>query len=76
VTPIAGTLIARGYSRSDELQADSHGVELLRRAGYPEGAMVDALAWIAQESGAKGGGGFLATHPAIDDRIAKLKRRD
>jgi predicted Zn-dependent protease len=34
VTPIAGTLIARGYSRREEYAADTHGVELLERAGY------------------------------------------
>ena len=34
VTPIAGTLIANSYSRSEELEADRHAVEILRRAGY------------------------------------------
>ncbi len=74
ITPIAGTLIARGYSRSDELAADKHGAELLRRAGQSKDDLVDALTWIAQQPGARGGGGFLATHPAIEDRIAELKR--
>jgi putative metalloprotease len=38
VTPIAGALIANSYSRSEELEADSHGVEILRRAGYSKGS--------------------------------------
>jgi predicted Zn-dependent protease len=73
VTPIAGSLIARGYSRSEELAADKHGVEILRRAGYPKQVMIDALDWVARQS-KSGGGGFLSTHPATDERIEALKR--
>jgi predicted Zn-dependent protease len=73
VTPIAGELIARGYSRSEEYDADRHGVETLKRAGYPKDVMIDALQWVARSSSG-GGGGFLSTHPATDDRIEALKR--
>ena len=73
VTPIAGTLITKGYSRSEEYEADQHGVEILRRAGYPKEVMTDALAWVMQISG-RGGGGFLSTHPALEERIETLKR--
>jgi predicted Zn-dependent protease len=71
--PIAGTLIARGYGRKEEYEADRHGVDILRRAGYSKETMIDALSWIRRVSGA-GGGGFLSTHPALDDRIAELQR--
>lgn len=73
VTPIAGTLIARGYTRSEEYAADRHGVEILRRAGYSKDVMVDALTWIMRVSG-NGGGGILSTHPATGDRIEALRR--
>ena len=73
LTPIAGTLIARGYGRTEEYAADRHGVEILRRAGYPAEIMVDTLAWLRGISG-DGGGGFLSTHPAIDERIAALRK--
>lgn len=73
LAPIAGTLIARGYGRTEEYEADRHGVDILRRAGYSKETMIEALNWVRQESGA-GGGGFLSTHPALDDRIAELKR--
>ncbi|HSE91003.1 MAG TPA: M48 family metallopeptidase [Candidatus Binatia bacterium] len=72
-TPIAGTLIARGYGRTEEYAADRHGVEILTRAGYPAGIMVDTLNWLRAVSG-DGGGGFLSTHPAIDERIAALRK--
>lgn len=74
ITPIAGSLIANSYSRSEELAADQHGVELLRRAGYSKQVMIDALSWIAHTSGGEGGGGFLSTHPATEERIQALRR--
>ena len=40
VAPIAGTLIASNYSRPQELEADRHGVTILRRAGYSKEVMI------------------------------------
>ena len=74
VTPIAGALIARSYSRSEELEADRHGVEILRRAGYSKEVMIDTLTWLMRTSGDGGGGGFLSTHPATEDRIDALRK--
>jgi predicted Zn-dependent protease len=73
ITPIAGALISRKYGRSEEYQADRHGVEILTRAGYPKGVMADTLTWLLQTEGASGGG-FFATHPATNDRIQALKK--
>ena len=73
IAPIAGTILARGYSRSEEFEADRHGVEILRRAGYSKEVMIDALSWIMRTSG-DGGGGFLSTHPALEDRIVALRK--
>jgi predicted Zn-dependent protease len=65
--------VARSYGRSEEYAADKHGVEILRRVGYDKTTMLDALSWIRRASG-DGGGGFLSTHPALDDRIAAIQR--
>ena len=73
ITPIAGTLIASSYSRPQELEADRHGVTILRRAGYSKDVMVRTLTWIMQVQG-NNGGGFLSTHPATDERIRALRR--
>jgi putative metalloprotease len=73
VAPLAGTLIARSYGRSEEYAADRHAIEILRRAGYPTEVMIDTLSWIRRAGGDRGGG-FLSTHPALDDRIAELRR--
>jgi predicted Zn-dependent protease len=72
VTPIAGNLIARGYSRREEYAADRHGVAILERAGYRKQVLIDALQWVSR--GASGGGGFLSTHPDTDDRIEELRK--
>jgi putative metalloprotease len=73
LAPIAGTLISRGYGRTEEYSADRHGVDILTRAGYPAEIMVDTLRWLRGVSG-NAGGGFLSTHPAIDERIAALRK--
>jgi predicted Zn-dependent protease len=73
ITPIAGTLVARAHSRSEELSADRHAVEILERAGYSKNVMIDALVWVMKSS-QNDGGGFLSTHPATSDRIDALRR--
>jgi predicted Zn-dependent protease len=72
LTPAAGALITRAYSRKEEYEADAHGAQILERAGYPRTVMEDTLTWLLQTEGASGGG-FFATHPATDDRIAALR---
>jgi predicted Zn-dependent protease len=72
LTPIAGSLIARAYSRNEEYAADSHGVGILKRAGYPAATMMNTLTWLTQIEGTDSGG-FFATHPATADRIEALR---
>jgi putative metalloprotease len=72
VTPIAGELVARGYSRKEEYAADQHGAQILERAGYSRQIMVDTLTWLLQTTGGSKGG-FLATHPGTSERIEALK---
>jgi predicted Zn-dependent protease len=74
VTPLAGNLIARGYSRTEEYAADRHGVTILNRAGYRKEVLINALTWVSRISKGGGGGGFLATHPDTEDRIDELKK--
>jgi Zn-dependent protease with chaperone function len=74
LTPIAGELIARKYSRNEEYAADRHGAEILQRAGLSPTVMIDTLSWLMQIEGTGGSGGFFATHPGTQDRIEALKR--
>ena len=73
VAPIAGQLAARSYGRIEEFNADKHGVDILRRAGYSKEVMVDSLSWIRRVAGDHGGG-FLSSHPGLEDRIAMVQR--
>lgn len=73
VAPIAGALITRSYSRSEEYAADRHGVDLLKRIGRPKEVMINTLTWLMTSSGSDGGG-FLSTHPATEDRIDVLRK--
>jgi predicted Zn-dependent protease len=74
IAPLAGTLIARGHSRTEEYAADRHAVVLLRRAGYPPEIMIETLGWIQRSSSDQQPGGFLSTHPALNERISALKK--
>lgn len=74
LTPIAGALVTSAYSRSEETEADAHGVEILNRAGYPgKTLMANTLTWLDQTEGGSDGG-FFASHPATGDRIDAVKR--
>jgi len=74
VAPIAGALIQSKYSRSEEYEADRHGVELLKRVGRNKDVMISTLAWLMNTEGGGGGGGFFSTHPETGDRIEVLRR--
>jgi predicted Zn-dependent protease len=73
LTPIAGALITSGYSRQEEYDADRHGVDLLRGAGYSKEVMINTLTWLLQTEGGSGGG-FLASHPGTQERIDALRK--
>jgi Zn-dependent protease with chaperone function len=74
LTPIAGELVARGYSRKEEYQADAHGVEILKRAGQSPDIMERTLTWLMQSSGGGSKGGFFSTHPGTGERIEALRK--
>lgn len=73
VAPLITDLgIMKPFSRGEEYQADSHGVEILRRAGYNgKQVMENTLTWLVRTSGSSGG--FFATHPGTEDRIQRIR---
>jgi len=64
-------LFVKGYSRDTEFEADRLGVEIAAKAGYDPTAMTRFLQTLAKQQDT-GKGGFFATHPAANDRLAKL----
>ena len=74
VVPVAGAMIQRKYSRTEEYEADRHGVELLKRVGRNKDVMIATLTWLMNTEGDGGGGGFFSTHPETGDRIEVLRK--
>ncbi len=74
---ILETLLEKGYSRSQEYDADEYAAKLLARAGYnPVGLskMLEQIE-IAEKSGSFTGG-FLSTHPSAEDRLDEVTDLD
>ncbi|MEN6336581.1 MAG: M48 family metallopeptidase [Phycisphaerales bacterium] len=66
------TLTTKGYSRKQEFSADAAAVDTLRRAGYPESALVAMLQRMGQRLGDAEGPGFARTHPKAQTRIEAI----
>lgn len=72
VKEIFATLIDKGYSRSQEYEADAYGVELLARSGYDPNAMISVLQSLEKLQG-NNSAGWYATHPEPSDRVDEVK---
>lgn len=71
-------LVTRGFSRSQEAEADQEAIRCLKALGYPPEAPTSALEKLLEISKAKGNDkqafwGILDTHPSLEDRIRKAK---
>jgi predicted Zn-dependent protease len=73
VGDVVMTLTTSGYSRKQERSADAAAVELLRRAGYPETAMIAMLQRMDEQLTDAGGLGFVKTHPSARSRADALR---
>lgn len=73
---LAVTQIFMGYSRKDELQADSLGVKYNSLAGYNPRAMIDFLHILDTEYRKKPlrGKSYFRTHPFTPDRVRVIKQ--
>jgi len=73
ITPsIADLGVMKPFSRSEEYQADAHGVEILNKAGYKgKEIMAGTLSWLLQSAGPSGG--FFTTHPGTQERIQRIQ---
>jgi len=73
VGDVVMTLTTSGYSRTQERDADADAVQLLRRAGYPEAAMITMLQRMNERLADAGGLGFAKTHPSAKSRADALR---
>jgi len=69
----AGTnAIFMGYSRGDELEADSIGLEYASAAGYDPAGLATFIGQLNQHAGEGPVAEFFATHPKPDERVEAL----
>lgn len=73
VNEVFDTVINKGYSRSQEYDADEYAAELLVRAGYNTASFTSALQALEKTGAAEDAGGWASTHPAASKRLDELE---
>ncbi|MBD3245462.1 MAG: M48 family metalloprotease [Candidatus Omnitrophica bacterium] len=68
-------LVALGYSRQDELSADSLGVEYATAAGFPAQGAVSFFRKLQREANPSPQFEMLQSHPDIETRIRRIQER-
>jgi beta-barrel assembly-enhancing protease len=71
INDIIHTMVVNGYSREYELAADAYALEMLRKTGYYENAIVQMLQkmhTVLKDDSR----GFGSTHPKANDRIEAI----
>jgi predicted Zn-dependent protease len=74
VGDVVKTLTTSGYSQAQERDADAAAVRLLRRAGYPQSAMITMLQRMDKRLADARGLGFAKTHPSARSRANALRK--
>ena len=72
VNEIVSTLVTNGYSRTQELDADSFAMGLMSLAGYEPSSLIDMLQVLERNQGSHPGG-FNNTHPTPTQRISNAR---
>jgi predicted Zn-dependent protease len=77
---LTARILAGGYmltfSRDDEREADQIGAQIVRRAGWDPRGMIEFMETLRREQGrdTRSVDVFLSSHPAPDERAARLRR--
>src|SRR5262245_27715699 len=70
---LTGSMINMKYGREDELESDSLGLVIAYEAGYDPRAMAGVMEVLAKASGGSRQPEFASTHPAPENRQARIK---
>jgi beta-barrel assembly-enhancing protease len=73
IAQMAGNMINMKYGREDELESDALGVRIAFEAGYDPRAMARVMEVLAKASGGSRQPEFASTHPAPENRQARIK---
>jgi predicted Zn-dependent protease len=72
VNEVITTMVVNGFSKSQELEADTTALALLASAGYQPSSILDMLRSLEQKQ--QSGQGFSKTHPSPADRITNVNK--
>jgi beta-barrel assembly-enhancing protease len=70
---VVGSMINMSYGREDERESDAHGIRIMAEAGYDPRAMIRVMEVLAKASGGSRQPEFFSTHPAPENRAARIK---
>ena len=70
---VVGGLINMRYGRDDELESDALGIRIMAEAGYDPRAMLRVMEMLAKASGGSRQPEFFSTHPAPENRLARIR---
>jgi predicted Zn-dependent protease len=70
---VVGNMINMSYGREDELESDALGIRIMAEAGYDPRALVRVMEVLAQASGGSRQPEFFSTHPAPENRSARIR---
>ena len=70
---MVGSMINMSYGREDELESDSFGVRIMAEGGYDPRALMRVMEVLAKASGGSRQPEFFSTHPAPENRAARIK---
>ena len=73
IAQVVGGMINMKYGRDDELESDALGVRIAFEAGYDPRAMAGVMEVLAKASGGSKQPEFASTHPAPENRQARIK---
>lgn len=70
---MVGGMINMKYGREDELESDALGIRIMAEAGYDPRSMIRVMEVLAAASGGSRQPEFASSHPAPENRIARIK---
>jgi predicted Zn-dependent protease len=70
---LVGSMITMKYGREDELESDALGVRIMAEAGYDPRAMIRVMEVLAKASSGSRQPEFFSTHPAPENRSARIQ---
>lgn len=73
IKEVTNTLLTKGYSRSQEYEADEYAAALLARVGYNQRGLITMLKGLEAVPSGNAPGGWFTTHPSPEKREKNVK---